>query len=142
LLGHRVNAGKMPWFSPDRIEAPIWGRIATAVMRHPARTALPVVGLLVVLAIPLGSLHFGSPDDRVLRTNIASRQVGDTLRSEFGGAGPTQISVVSTAPLDRAATASYATSLSELHGVSRVQAGAGQFADGHPAGPVTQPGLS
>ncbi len=142
LLGHRVNAGKMPWFSPERIEAPIWGRIARAVMRHPARTALPVVALLVVLAIPLGSLHFGSPDDRVLRTSVASRQVGDVLRSEFGGAGTSQISVITTAPLDRSATASYARSLSELHGVSAVQAGAGQFVGGHPAGPATQRDLT
>jgi RND superfamily putative drug exporter len=143
VLGHRVNSGKLPWFSPARsVEAPIWGRIAAAVMRHPARTALPVVALLVVLAIPLGSLHFGSPDDRVLRSDVAARQVGDTLRTEFGGAGTSEISVVTTAPLDRAATSSYARTLSQLHGVSRVQAGTGQFVGGHPVGTPAQPGLS
>ncbi|HEX3814399.1 MAG TPA: MMPL family transporter [Mycobacteriales bacterium] len=131
VLGHRVNSGRLPWSQVHRAgDAPIWGRLAGYVMRHPGRTALPVVALLVVLAIPLSGLHFGSPDDRVLRSNVASRQVGDTLRSEFGGTGSSDLSVVATGPVGSAAIATYAGTLSKLPHVSRVQSSAGIFVDG------------
>jgi RND superfamily putative drug exporter len=135
VLGHRVNSGRLPWSRVHRGgDAPIWGRIAGYVMRHPGRTALPVVALLVVLAIPLGGLHFGSPDDRVLRTDVASRQVGDTLRADFGGTGSSDISVVATGPLDNSAVAKYAGALSKLPHVSRVQSSSGVFVAGRNVG--------
>lgn len=135
VLGHRVNSVRLPWSQAHRGgDAPIWGRIAGYVMRRPGRTALPVVALLVVLAIPLGGLHFGSPDDRVLRTDVASRQVGDTLRSEFGGTGSSDISVVATGPVDNSAVGKYAGTLSQLPHVSRVQSSAGVYVAGHKVG--------
>ncbi|MDX6354512.1 MAG: putative drug exporter of the superfamily, partial [Streptomyces sp.] len=43
VLGHRVNSGRLPWVDRARSDtrAPLWGRLAGAVMRRPALTALP-----------------------------------------------------------------------------------------------------
>ena len=87
LLGHRVNAlpvrlgrGRRPAFG--QAESPFWRRVADAVIRRPVAAGLPVVAILVVLGLPFAHVHFGTPDDRVLPTSAAARQVGDALRSQ------------------------------------------------------------
>ncbi|WP_205856544.1 MMPL family transporter, partial [Phytoactinopolyspora endophytica] len=85
VLGHRVNALRLPWArSVTRgSEAPFWGRLASWVMRRPVLTGGSVVVLLLVAAVPLLQVGFGTPDDRVLPESAPSRQVGDTLRDDF-----------------------------------------------------------
>src|SRR5439155_8979484 len=75
VLGHRVNAGRLPWAkrAPGG-ESPWWGRLAALVMRRPALTALPVVAVLLFAASPLLGITFGTPDSGVLPKSAHSRQ--------------------------------------------------------------------
>ena len=141
VLGTRVNAGRLPWVrSVTRGRAaPAWGRLAAVVMRRPALTALPVMALLLVAAAPLLQVTFGTPDDRVLPTSAPSRQVGDAIRGSFASNDSNAIDVVTTGSVDSAALADYASRLSTLPAVQRVDSSVGTFIGGDPvanAGPV------
>jgi RND superfamily putative drug exporter len=132
VLGHRVNAGRLPWAKdrPPSTAAPAWGRLAGLVMRRPLLTAGPAVVLLLLLAAPLAHISFGTPDDRVLRPDTQSRAVGDVLRDQFAGNAATALNVVTDGGLPPAALRSYATALSRLPDVARVDTSAGSYARG------------
>jgi len=137
VLGRRVNAGRLPWSRADRGAAsPFWGRLATAVMRRPARTALPVVVLLLALAAPLLGAHFGTPDPGVLRTSAPSRQVTDTVATAFPGNASAPIDVVTTGPVAAGPLGNYAEDVSRLPGVAAVASSTGTFAHGSMVGPA------
>jgi RND superfamily putative drug exporter len=132
VLGRRVNSGKLPWARnrEPSTAAPFWGRIAGLAMRRPALIAIPVLAVLLLLALPLRHVQFGTPDDRVLPTSTQSRTVGDVLRADFAGNSSTALNVVTDGPLDRTAVAAYATRLSDLAGVARVEASVATFVHG------------
>ena len=111
-----------------------WHRIAMTVMRRPLPIALAVVAVLLLLGGPFLGVRFGLPDDRVLPTSAVSRQVSDAIRADFGARDTGTLAVVATrtgapsahgAEIDR-----YATALSQLDGVSRVDALTGTYVDG------------
>ncbi len=130
VLGTRVNAGRLPWVKgmPSTV-TPFWGRLAAIAMRRPGLTAVPVLAGLVLLASPLLHVEFGTPDDRVLPATASSRVVGDALRDDFGADDTNAITLVSETAAP-ASIAPYATALSRLDGVVRVESSAGVFADG------------
>jgi RND superfamily putative drug exporter len=132
VLGRRVNSGKLPWARnrEPSTAAPFWGRIAGLAMRRPSLIAIPVLAVLLLLALPLRHVQFGTPDDRVLPTSTQSRTVGDVLRADFAGNSSTALNVVTDGPLDRTAVAAYATRLSNLAGVARVEASVATFVHG------------
>jgi putative drug exporter of the RND superfamily len=111
-----------------------WHRIAMTVMRRPLPIALGVVAVLLVLGAPFLGVRFGLPDDRVLPTSAVSRQVSDAIRADFGARDTGTLAVVATrtgAPSARATEIDrYATTLSRLDGVSRVDALTGTYVDG------------
>jgi putative drug exporter of the RND superfamily len=132
VLGPRVNAGRLPWTRnrTPSTAAPFWGRLAGQVMRRPALIAIPVLAVLLLIALPLRHVQFGSPDDRVLQTSAPSRAVGDVLRSDFAGDSSTALNLAADGPVDRAALTGYATRLSNLNGVARVETSACTFVHG------------
>ena len=131
VFGTRVNAGSLPWLRrPRSAAAPFWGRLAARAMRRPLLAGGAVVALLVAAALPLLSVEFGTPDDRVLPTSAASRQVGDAIRDGFASNDTTAIDVVTTGPVDSAPLAEYASQISTLSAVDRVDSSAGTFVDG------------
>jgi RND superfamily putative drug exporter len=137
-LGYRVNAlpvrigrGRRPAFG--QAESPFWRRLADGVMRRPIGAGLAVVAILVVLGLPFTHVHFGTPDDRVLPTSNAARQVGDALRTQFSLNAGNTIDAVTTVPLDPVEAAAYSRSLSLLPGVLQVSGPAGVWAGGTPA---------
>lgn len=139
VLGHRVNRGRVPGGrAMRRADAPLWGRVAGAVMRRPALTALPVLGVLLLAAAPLLGVSYGTPDERVLPKSAQSRQVATALREDFAVDDSTAIDVVTTGAVSGPGLARYATELSRLDGVARVDAGNGSYTDGTagPAGPA------
>ncbi|MGW6308075.1 MMPL family transporter [Streptomyces niveus] len=137
VLGHKVNNGRLPWAKRERAgsRTPLWGRIARTVMRRPALTALPVLAVLLLAASPLLGITLGTPDERVLPEDAKSRQVSEVLREKFNGNDDAAVHVVLDNAVDKAPLASYATQLSELAGVVRVEAGPGTYVDGRPAAP-------
>jgi putative drug exporter of the RND superfamily len=132
VLGRRVNSGRLPWARnrEPSTAAPFWGRLAGQAMRRPALIAIPVLAVLVLVALPVRHVQFGTLDDRVLPASTQSRAVGDVLREDFTGNSATALNVVTDAPLDRAATAAYATRLSNLAGVARVETSVATFMHG------------
>lgn len=125
VLGHRVDAGRMPWARRSATTADpatsMWGRVARGVMRRPVLTAVPVIALLLLAASPLLGVSFGTPDDRVLRTSVGSRHVGDVLRTGFGTTPASPIAVVTTGRADGAALTAYAGRLGRLQRVEHAE---------------------
>jgi RND superfamily putative drug exporter len=133
VLGRRVNSGRVRGIRPLRsVEAPFWGKLATAVMRRPIVAALPVIAVLLFLATPLLSVTFGTPDERVLPTSAASHQVGDALRNQFTTT-PDVIDVLITPAISQPELQSYTQQLSHLSGVQRTAISLGSGNSGQPA---------
>ncbi|WP_378736187.1 MMPL family transporter [Nocardia brasiliensis] len=145
LLGHRVNALdiRIPLRrmlgrpAPDPM-APLvperswWYRTVTWVMRHSVPVAVLLVALFLALGSPFLSVKFGYPDDRVLPTTAASRQVGDVLRAEFpaANAGNNTTVVLDGYHGGPGPIGEYATELSRVDGVSAVLSSAGIYIKG------------
>jgi len=144
VLGRRVNSGRPPWARnrEPSTTAPFWGRLAGQAMRRPALIAIPVLAVLVLAALPVRHVQFGTPDDRVLPATTQSRAVGDVLRGDFTGNSATALNVVTGGPLDRAATAAYATHLSGLAGVARVETSVAMFVHGKAVPDSANPALA
>ena len=105
-----------------------WHRVAVAVMKRPVGIGMTVVALLLLLGLPFKSVVFGLPDDRVLPSTANAHQVAQVLREDFEGREAFALPVVlRDAPAD---TASYATALSKVPGVERVDAVSGRYAGG------------
>ncbi|WP_328834140.1 MMPL family transporter [Streptomyces sp. NBC_00252] len=142
VLGHRVNGGRLPWAKREHstTRTPFWGRLAATVMRRPALTALPVLAVLLVAASPLLGITFGTPDERVLPENAASRQVSSLLREKFHGSDDSAVHIVIDTAVSKTPLESYATELAGLKGVARVETSTGTYGDGQSA--ATGPGTA
>jgi RND superfamily putative drug exporter len=112
----------------------MWHRVATVVMRRPIPIATAVTAVLIVLGLPFLRIEFGLPDDRVLPEHLSSREVHDEIRENFDSQEQGAIQVVATDigdPADRSDEIDdYAVALSQLDGISRVDAITGSYLDG------------
>jgi len=144
VLGRRVNSGRLPWARnrEPSTAAPLWGRLAGQVMRRPALLAIPVLAAAMLVALPVRHVQFGTPDDRVLPASTQSRAVGDVLRTGFTGNSATALNVVTAGPLGRAALTAYATRLSHLSGIARVETSAATFVHGRAVPNSADPALA
>ncbi len=138
LLGRRLR-GRPP---RHRSEAGrFWERLAARVTRHPVRFAIPVLVVLAVLAVPAAGVSFGLPDDRAVGADHSgARRVGDVLRSDFSTRPSEAVLVVLPDPGDGVPApegdfAAYASRLSGLDRVLRVEAPDGTFVHGERVGP-------
>lgn len=122
LLGKRVNAWPVPWRHRARTGSGsrFWEGLARIVVRRPLLAALPVIGLLVVLAAPFAHAGFATPDDRALPTSSVSRQTGDLVRDAFDMKGADALTVSVTGPAPRSAREDYVRKLSALPQVAQV----------------------
>jgi putative drug exporter of the RND superfamily len=143
VLGRRIDSLRLPLGRrrpPAEVGTGAWHRIAMAVMRRPVPIALAVVAVLLVLGAPFLGVRFGLPDDRVLPASATSRQVADAIRSDFTARDADALQVVaadSGDPTRRTGEiAAYATALSRLDGVARVDALTGTYAAGHQVAPA------
>ncbi|HSK23775.1 MAG TPA: MMPL family transporter [Egicoccus sp.] len=119
-----------------------WHRIATTVMRRPVPIATVVIALLVFVGAPFLDISLGFPDDRVLQPGSEARTVGDALRAGFDTSESGALTVVADGtdvidPAAAAAVGGYATTLSRLDGVARVDAATGIYLDGRQVAPAT-----
>ncbi|HUR51652.1 MAG TPA: MMPL family transporter [Mycobacteriales bacterium] len=109
------------------IDEGAWHRIALAVMRRPLGIAALVVAILVLAGLPFRAVSFSLPDDRVLPREARSQQVAQVLREDYPGREAQALPVVLGASTD---TGEYASRLSSVEGVARVDASEGRFVDG------------
>ncbi len=131
VLGNRADAWKVPGVKGIRGESSrFWSGVAGFAMRRPALAGIPVVVLLLLAAVPLLGVRFGTPDDRVLPTTSEARQVGDELRTGFGGGEANTLSIVTTSGVAAGPLADYAAALSRVEHVAQVDSSAGTFAAG------------
>jgi RND superfamily putative drug exporter len=147
-LGDKVDALSVRRHAPKPAEEGVWHRIALFVMRRPIPVAAAAVVLLVVLGSPFTRIALGQSDDRVLPTTASSRQVSDVLRTQFATSETNALPVVAastasagTGAAELAAIDHYATELSTIDGVARVDARTGIYTDGKKVlgpGPATQ----
>ncbi|MFD3698092.1 MMPL family transporter [Streptomyces sp. NPDC058646] len=135
LLGERVNAWAVPWRRHVRAgsRSRFWERLARVVVRRPLVAALPVIGLLVVLAAPFAKAGFATPDDRALPVSTSSRQTGDLVRGAFDMKGSGALTVVLTGAASPSAQEEYARRLSALPQVAQVTGPTGSFRHGDKA---------
>jgi RND superfamily putative drug exporter len=127
VLGHRVDSLRVfRHREPKPVGEGVWHRVATTVMRRPVPIATAVVVFLLFLGTPFLHLAIGLPDDRVLQRSLSSRQVQDQIREHFTSNDAGAVEVVAPSLADPSAHASeiaaYATALSRLPGVARVDA--------------------
>jgi len=91
ILGHRVNRFRI---GPDWAKRNgFWVPLSNWVMKRPWMVLLPTVSILVLLAIPAGSMRLGTVDATILPDSLESRRGFDVLREEFGFALKTVIPV-------------------------------------------------
>lgn len=142
VLGHRINALRLPWLRKRKIstitgavataaaksaDTGVWARIANSVMRRPVLYTLGVTMILLLLAAPFTRVQFGGVDERVLPPGTESRVVSERLAAEFDGDGVDPIRVlVSGASKDTAAA--FAKLIEDVPGV-RATSVAGQKND-------------
>ncbi len=156
LLGKRVNAWAVPWRRTVRSgsRSRFWEGLARIVVRRPLIAALPVIGLLTLLAAPFAHADFATPDDRALPVGAAARQTGDLVRDRFDMKGASALTVVTTRAVPPGERAEYARRLSAFPQVAQVVGPDGGYRYGErattaiagtagagvrPAGPVEGP---
>jgi putative drug exporter of the RND superfamily len=140
VLGPRVNK----WALFHRSAAPavgegIWHRIATVVMKRPLPIATAAIVFLLALGSPFLHIAFGLPDDRVLPPGDSARVVQDALRDDFTSreASPLEVVMPGIDPSRSGGEiALYATALSQVPGVARVDAATGSYAGGREVAPA------
>jgi len=150
VLGGRVNAldarrailhrfGREP-HQPEIGEG-FWHRLATAVMRRPVPIATAVIAVLLVLGSPFLGVHFSDPDARVLPPTASTRAAADTIAAKFASGETNSFAIVAAHGNNPADIMAYATSVSKLAGVARVDALTGSYAHGQRIAPPS-PALS
>src|SRR5699024_2068763 len=97
-------------------------RLAGTVFRKPARTAGPVLIVLLLVASPILGIDFALPNQKTLPTSAQSRQVADTIEADFPAQSHAEIPVILDGPADPATAQRYALQLSSIDGVASVSA--------------------
>jgi RND superfamily putative drug exporter len=132
VLAHRVDsrrARRAP-ATADPTSGGLWHGVATAVMRRPLPIALGVTALLVLLGTPFLRLSVGLPDERVLPESSEARHVSERIHTGFPGDSAEAFSIVVEHIDDPAALAAYATDVSSIAGVARVEGPRRVYQDG------------
>ncbi len=128
--------------TPSATEHGFWYRQAHRVMRHPVLVTVGAGLVLVLLGLPALNLNLGLADDRVLHTDTPVRQVHDDLRANFETSEAGAISVVAPdvppGAERRALVDGYATRLSQIDGVGRVDAKTGFYSHGRLVAPPNE----
>ncbi len=119
VLGHRVDAGRLPWRRGRAVAVEDsrgrWHALARAVMRRPVVVAAGVVVLLLAIASPFLGVRWGSVDYRVLPDDAPAHEAAAILSEEFG---PERSSA--SLVLEGAGAADGATVTSYVEAVERV----------------------
>jgi RND superfamily putative drug exporter len=133
-LGPRVDKWSIWTRHPKEVGEGFWHRMAVMVMKRPIPIATGVVLVLLFLGSPFLHVNLGLPDDRVLPSGAATRDVQDTIRSSFSSEEVESMRIVvpklPNAIAQKPVIAAFARDVSKLPDVARVDSLAGQFVKG------------
>ena len=77
ILGPRIDMWSFSFLrrtkTKKEVENGFWGKLASWVMRHPLKTAIPVVLLLLALIIPFAGIKFGGITEKYLPPDNSNR---------------------------------------------------------------------
>ncbi len=139
-LGTRVDKGRV-LKSTTRVaddKTGGWYRLSGVVMRRPWWFLIGGTALLITLGLPFTRVVFGQTDDRVLPASSQVAQASNTLRNAFDSRETTPLTVVLPASQPAGdSLAAYATTLSQIPSVVRVDSAAGSFNAGRLVAPPT-----
>ncbi|WP_462188133.1 MMPL family transporter, partial [Frankia sp. CcWB2] len=118
-----------------------WSALARRVMRHPVFFGGAAIFVLVLCAAPLRHLNLALADDTVLPATAEAHVVNDAMREDFVVCLPCQIPIVvpgadARDPGNAEKLTDYATRLSALPGVARIDTVTGSFLRGERVGAV------
>ncbi|MBB4933046.1 RND superfamily putative drug exporter [Lipingzhangella halophila] len=121
LLGHRINALRVPW--PRRARTPAkgaggWARLAGFVMRRPVLALITAGLVLLVAAGPLLSLQPGLTNHRYLPAGNDGQEAAEILDEEFPNEGPvaSTIRIAVVGEVEEAELDGYVARLANLDG--------------------------
>jgi RND superfamily putative drug exporter len=87
ILGPRIDMWGFSFLrrtkTKKEVENSFWGRLAGWVMRHPLKTAIPVVLLLLALIIPFAGIQFGGITEKYLPPNNENRVAQQNFDTYF-----------------------------------------------------------
>jgi RND superfamily putative drug exporter len=96
-LGDRVEKGRIPFIGRLRRgsgENRVWGKVLAPALRHPVITAIASAAVLVVLAVPVLSLHTAQSGIDSLPRSLPTVETIDRLQASFAGeANPALVAV-------------------------------------------------
>jgi RND superfamily putative drug exporter len=135
LIGRRVDSLRLLRRRPPAAEGSgFWHRTAERVMRHPVISAAAVIVVLLLLGAPFLGVRFGTGDERVLPEGAPARTATERLRSDFdsdeGDAFPVVVLSADGAAVADDRVDDYASRLSAIGGVVRVDAPTGRYVRG------------
>ncbi len=139
VLGTRVNRLSFRRVAPAAMGTGFWHRLAHGVMKRPVVTAVGTIALLLFLGAPFLRVEFGLPTTDALPSSSVARQVSEQLDEEFASNGSESFAIVAAdvATADVTAIAAYASEVSGLDGVARVDTSTGSYQGGQQ---VAEPG--
>lgn len=129
-LGPRIDKGRIFKRTPKPVGEGFWHRVASGVMKRPLPIATFVIAMLLFLGAPFLNIDFGLPDDRVLPSDNPARAAIDDIRDGFSTNESMPIQVVAPKAGSLTDIDQYATQLSAVAGVSRVDAVTGFYIGG------------
>ena len=142
LLGPRIDKWafkRRPIDKPEDLPNGRWYRMAKWVMRYPLMVTTVLVAFLLVLGAPFLQVRLSLADARELPASAGAHQVQAALQDDYSAREMEPLLVVTTgsSTIDDASVSDYATAVSELDNVSRVDALTGSFTDGVQVAPAS-----
>ncbi|MEU7862612.1 MMPL family transporter [Nonomuraea sp. NPDC049141] len=98
LLGHRINALRIPFLGRKRAEGAGWGALGVWVARRPWRVLLSSVLVLGALAAPALALRLGPLDAGYEARESDSRRAYELMTTGFGPGSNGPLIVIATLP--------------------------------------------
>ncbi|WP_433290686.1 MMPL family transporter [Actinoplanes sp. CA-030573] len=118
VLGPKVD--KIPVRLPGRSgkePGSGWRKLAGVVLKRPLLVAIPILGILLLLASPVRNVHFGESDERILPAGDPSRTAIETLKADYPQFTGDSVQIVLRNAQDSAA---FAVALRQIPGISQI----------------------
>ncbi|MFT3898640.1 MAG: MMPL family transporter [Gordonia sp. (in: high G+C Gram-positive bacteria)] len=98
ILGPKIDAFGLSFLrrtkTKQEVEDGFWGKLSGWVMKHPVKTAVPTVLLLLALIYPFFNINFGGISEKYLPPNNSTRQAQESFDKAFPEARTEEVKVI------------------------------------------------